>query len=183
MWNQVKTIILLGVIMAIAVGLGALFGTQGLYIALFFALAFNLAMYYWSDRLVLWSYKAKEAGKDAHRELHEIVARVARQAGVPTPRVYIISDPSPNAFATGRDPKHAAIAYTEGILRLLSTDELEGVTAHEMAHVKNRDILIATIAAVFASVISLLGHIFAFGGDDDGPNILAIVVGLIAAPF
>lgn len=184
MWNQLKTILLLGVIAAIAVGLGALFGGRsGLYVALGFALLFNLAMYFWSDKLVLWSYKAKEADKDAHRELRDMVARVARQAGIPAPRVYLIQDASPNAFATGRNPKHAAVAYTEGIVRLLSAEELEGVTAHELAHVRNRDILIMTIAAVFASMISWVGHIFAFGGDDDGPNLLGIVIGLVVAPF
>jgi len=184
MWNQLKTILLLGVIAAIAVGLGALFGGRsGLYVALGFALIFNVAMYFWSDKIVLWSYKAKEADPSTHKDLIEMVHRVSRQAGIPAPKVYIIQDASPNAFATGRNPKHAAVAYTEGIIRLLSAEELEGVTAHELAHVRNRDILIMTIAAVFASMISWVGHIFAFGGDDDGPNLLGIVIGLIVAPF
>jgi len=184
MLNQLKTILLLGIIAAIAVALGAMFGGQtGLYIALFFALLFNVGAYFFSAKIVLWSYKAKEADKDTHKTLIEMVHRVARQANIPAPKVYVIPDASPNAFATGRNPKHAAVAYTEGILRLLSQDELEGVTAHELAHVRNRDILIMTIAAVFASTISWVGHIFAFGGDDDGPNILSIVIGLIVAPL
>ena len=126
--------------MLLALG-GALGGETGMIIAFGFAVVMNVGSYWFSDKIVLRMYKAQEVGAD-HR-LYRMTARLAQRAGLPMPKVYVIPDPSPNAFATGRNPQHAAVAATEGILRLLSEHELEGVIAHELAHVKHRDILIS----------------------------------------
>src|SRR6476660_5007567 len=146
MSNAVKTALLLGVLSAVFLMLGeALGGAQGLVTGFVFAAATNFASYWFSDKIVLSMYRAKEVGPD-HR-LSRMVAMLAARANLPMPRVYVIPDPSPNAFATGRNPEHAAVAATEGILQILTDRELEGVIAHELTHVKHRDILISSVAA------------------------------------
>ena len=185
--NTVKTALLLGAMSALFLLLGNMLGGgQGLMIGFFFAVATNFGSYWFSDKLVLRLYAAKEVGPE-HR-LYHVVQRLAAQAGLPMPRVYIIPQPSPNAFATGRNPEHAAVAATEGILRILNDEELDGVLAHELAHVKHRDILISTVAATLAATIMMASRFaFFFGGggrdDDRGGNPVGLLATIILAPF
>src|SRR6185295_6922329 len=137
-------------------------GAQGLMLGFVFAAGTNFASYWFSDKIVLKLYRAQEVGPE-HR-LYRVVSRLASRAGLPMPRVYIIPQPSPNAFATGRNPSHAAVAATEGILRILSDDELEGVISHELAHVKHRDILISSVAATLAATIMMTSRFALFWG-------------------
>ncbi|MBR9692275.1 zinc metalloprotease HtpX [Candidatus Woesearchaeota archaeon] len=193
MKNQIKTVLLLGALTGLLLGAGQLLGgRQGLVIGLIFAVVMNFGSYWFSDKIVLMMYKAKEVKESEEPVLYGLVKEVADLAKLPFPKVYIIPTENPNAFATGRNPKHAAIAVTNGIMNLLNRDELKGVIAHEMAHVKNRDILISTIAATIAGVISYLaffarwGAIFGgMGRDRDSGNMfellaLAIITPLIA---
>ncbi len=164
MINTFKTTLLLSLLTILLVFMGAAIGGKGgMFIAFFMAAAMNFGSYWFSDKIVLRMYNAQEITRDVHPEFYDMVARLAVRAGLPMPKVYIIPDNSPNAFATGRNPQHAAVAATEGILRILSTEELEGVMAHELAHVKNRDILISTIAATFAGAISMIGNMLQWG--------------------
>jgi len=186
--NTVKTALLLGAMSAVFLILGNLLGgTQGLMLGFLFAAGTNFASYWFSDKIVLGMYGAQEVGPE-HR-LYRIVSRLATRAGLPMPRVYIIPQPSPNAFATGRDPDHAAVAATEGILRILNEEELEGVLAHELAHVKHRHILISSVAATLAAAIMMISRFamfFGMGGRDDdrrGTNPLALIATLILAPI
>ena len=187
MSSGLKTALLLGTLsgLLLAIG-GAIGGEAGLIMALVIAVGVNGFSYWFSDKMVLRMYKAQEVGED--HMLYRMVARLAQRAGLPMPKVYIIPDPSPNAFATGRDPKHAAVAATEGILRLLPEAELEGVIAHELSHVKNRDILIATVAATLAAALMFVAR-FAmfFGGGDDrdrrGANPIVMLATIILAPI
>jgi heat shock protein HtpX len=187
MTNTVKTAFLLGALAALLMFIGqALGGAQGMMLGFFFAVATNFASYWWSDKIVLRMYRAQEVGP-GHR-LHTMVAQLAQRAGLPMPKVYIIPDPSPNAFATGRNPQHAAVAATEGILRILSDEELAGVLAHELAHVKNRDILISSVAATIAAAIMMVSRFAMFFGgsrDDDrgGSNPIALIATIILAPI
>src|SRR5713226_4184241 len=187
MSNVVKTAVLLGALSALLLFLGeALGGAQGLVIGFLFAVATNLASYWFSDKMVLAMYGAKEVGP-GHR-LYETVARLARRGELPQPRVYVIPQLSPNAFATGRNPQHAAVAATEGILQILSDDELEGVLGHELAHVKHRDILISSIAATLAAAIMMISRFAMFWGgsrdnDREGSNPLALLATIILAPL
>ncbi|MBI4240557.1 MAG: M48 family metalloprotease, partial [Candidatus Rokubacteria bacterium] len=159
MSNMFKTAILLGVLTALLVLIGgALGGQEGMLVAFVFALAMNFASYWFSDKLVLTMYGAKPIEEAQAPGLYRIVRTLATRAGISMPRVYLIASETPNAFATGRNPQHAAVAVTEGILRMLDEQELEGVLAHELAHVKNRDVLIATIAATLAGAITYLAH-------------------------
>jgi heat shock protein HtpX len=152
------------------------------------ALGMNFFSYWFSDRIVLRMYGAQEVGEHDHPAFYGLVRRLAIQAGLPMPRVYIIPDDSPNAFATGRNPEHAAVAATEGILRILSPEELEGVMAHELAHVQNRDILVGTIAATFAGAISMIGNMLQWGAlfgagrgdDDEGGGIGGLAMAIVA---
>jgi heat shock protein HtpX len=185
--NVVKTALLLGVLSALLLFIGqALGGAQGLVIGFGFAVVANFVSYWFSDKIVLRMYGAQEVGS-GHR-LYEMVSRLASRAGLPQPRVYIIPQASPNAFATGRDPQHAAVAATEGILRVLDDRELEGVLAHELAHVKHRDILISSVAATLAAAIMMISR-FAmfFGGSRDdnrqGTNPIALIAMIIVAPL
>jgi heat shock protein HtpX len=181
------------VLMALLVGLfmfvgGALAGSRGMMMGLTFAAVTNMAAYWFSDKLALMMSGAQEVSPTEAPDLHRMVAAVARQAGVPMPRVYIIPQEQPNAFATGRDPQHAAVAVTEGLLQVMSREELEAVLAHEMAHVKHRDILISSIAATVAGAISMLPRMFYFFGpgdrrDDDGGGILGMLAAMIIAPI
>ena len=184
--NAVKTALLLGVMSALFLFLGEqLGGAQGLALGFMFAVVTNFASYWFSDKIVLSMYRATEVGPD-HR-LYRIVASLAQRAGLPMPRVYVIPQPSPNAFATGRNPDHAAVAATEGILQMLSDAELEGVLAHELAHVKHRDILISSVAATLAAAIMMVARFAMFFGgrrdDRDGGNPIAALATIILAPL
>jgi heat shock protein HtpX len=184
--NAVKTALLLGAMSALLLFLGeSLGGAQGLVIGFLFAVVTNFASYWFSDKIVLSMYSAKEVGPD-HR-LYRIVASLAQRAGLPMPRVYVIPQPSPNAFATGRSPSHAAVAATEGILQMLSDAELEGVLAHELAHVKHRDILTSSVAATLAAAIMMIARFAMFFGggrrDDRGSNPIAALATVILAPL
>lgn len=190
--NQLKTAMLIAVLTALLLFIGRLIGGYaGLVIAGFFAVFFNFIMYFFSDKIVLAMYHAKEVTDDSH-PLRKVVREVTNLAGVPMPRVYIIPTKSPNAFATGRNPRHAAVAATEGILSLLDAKELRGVIAHEVSHVKNRDVLITTIAATIAGVISYVASMAQwaaiFGGaggrDDNGAdNLISLIVLAVLAPI
>jgi heat shock protein HtpX len=187
MSNTVKTALLLGALSALLLLIGeALGGAQGMVIGFLFAVVTNFGSYWFSDKIVLRMYRATEVGPD-HR-LAQIVTRLAARAGLPQPRCYIIPDASPNAFATGRNPEHAAVAATEGILQILNDDELEGVLAHELAHVKHRDILTSSIAATIAAAIMMVSRFAMFFGsarDDDnrGGNPIAMLATIILAPI
>ena len=162
-----------------------------MYLAFILAVGMNFFSYWFSDKIVLKMYGAQEVTRADTPRLHQIVDELAREANIPKPKVYIIPDDSPNAFATGRNPEHAAIAATEGIMRLLTPAELKGVLAHEIGHVRNRDILISTIAATMAGAIMILadmarfGAIFGIGGRDneEGPGIVGVLVMSIIAPI
>jgi heat shock protein HtpX len=189
--NQLKTVILLSLLTALLMFAGRLIGgNSGLIIGLAFAIIMNFGSYWFSDKIVLMMYKAKKVTKKEAPQLYDIVKEVSQKAQLPMPKVYIIPTQTPNAFATGRNPKHAAVAATIGILDLLTKDELKGVIAHEMAHVKNRDILIQTVAATIAGVISYIATMAQwaaiFGGRDDNKGngiqllVLAILTPIIA---
>ena len=169
-------------------------GRSGLYMAFIMALVMNFIGYWFSDKIALKMSGAQEVTVDQAPDLHRLVERLSVQAGLPKPRVYVMPQDTPNAFATGRNPEHAAVAVTEGILRLLKPEELEGVLAHELAHIKNRDILISSVAAVIAGAISHLaymaqwGAMFGMGRSDDeegggGGNMIAIILMAIVAPM
>lgn len=157
--NQAKTFFLMVVLTVILVALGSMLGgTNGATIAFAVALVMNLVTYWFSDRIVLAMYRAKEVSESEAPQLYSIVASLAQRASIPLPKVYMIESESPNAFATGRNPEHAAVAVTTGIMRILSREELEGVLAHELSHVKHRDILISTVAATLAGAITMLAN-------------------------
>ena len=189
--NGLKTALLLGLLSGIVLAIGQYFGgANGLVIGLVFAVVMNFGSYWFSDKIVLRMYRAQEVGPG--HPLHTMVERLSRQAQLPMPKVYIIPDPSPNAFATGRNPSHAAVAATEGILQVLNQNELEGVIAHELAHVKNRDILISSVAATLAAVIMFAAQSAQFAamfggyrGDDRdrGGNPIALLAMIILAPL
>jgi heat shock protein HtpX len=185
---MLKTFLLMGVLTVALVLLGGYFGGEGgALMALVFAGAMNFASYFFSDKIVLKMNRARVVGRDEAPVLYEVVEGLTRRAGMPMPKVAIINSPQPNAFATGRNPEHAVVAATEGILRVLDRDELAGVMAHELAHVKHRDILIASVAATLAGAIMYVtrfGLFFGGGDRDRGPagGILAIAV-IILAPI
>jgi len=178
---------LLGLLSAVLMIIGEVLGGGGGMAAGFvFAVVMNFGSYWFSDKIVLRMYHAQEVGP-GHR-LYDLVARLAQRAGLPQPRAYVIPDPSPNAFATGRNPQHAAVAATEGILQMLTDEELQGVLAHELAHVKHRDILISSIAATLAAAIMMISRFAMFFGgsrDDDrhGSNPIALIATIILAPL
>jgi len=191
MGNSVKTVLLLGTLSALLLVIGELSGgSSGLMIAFVVAVVINLGSYWFSDKIVLRMYRAQQVGPD--HPLAQIVARLAQRASLPMPKVYIIPSLSPNAFATGRNPQHAAVAATEGILRILSEQEIEGVISHELAHVKHRDILIGSVAATIAAAIMMVARMAQyaaiFGGgssrdDDRGGNPLSMLLMVILAPL
>jgi heat shock protein HtpX len=193
MANGLKTALLLGALSGMLLLIGDwLGGAQGVMLAFIIAAVMNLGSYWFSDKIVLRMYRAQEVGPS--HPLYQLTERLARAAGLPMPKVYVIPDPSPNAFATGRDPQHAAVAATEGIMKVLSQPELEGVIAHELAHVKNRDILISSIAATIAAAIVMAarmamyaGMFGGYGGQGDGRdrgnNPIAMLALVILAPI
>jgi heat shock protein HtpX len=186
--NNVKTAALLGFLGALFVGLGYLLGgTQGGLFALGFAALFNFGMYFYSDKLALRASRARPLGPTEMPNVHSIVTSLAQRENMPMPALYVIDSPQPNAFATGRSPRHAAVAVTTGIVEILDIRELEGVLAHELAHVKNRDILISTIAATLAAALAFLARMAFWsnlGGRRDNPISGVIgIVSLIVAPL
>lgn len=191
MGNQIKTTILLAIMTAFFMLIGHLLGgRQGLIIAFFFAAGMNFFSYWYSDKIVLRMYNAREATPDQAPELYGLVQDLANRAGLPPPRVYIIPQDSPNAFATGRNPENAVVAVTEGLLKIMNRDELAGVLGHELAHVKNRDILIGSIAATMAGAIMMLASIARWsvilggGGDDnEGLGGFGLIIMSILAPI
>ncbi len=192
MSNVFKTGMLLAVLTAMLVLIGGAFGgRQGMLIAFVFAFLMNVFSYWFSDKIVLAMYRAKRIDEAQAPNVHAILRRLTTRAGIPMPPVYLIATDTPNAFATGRNPSHAAVAVTEGILRMLDDDELEGVLAHELSHVKNRDVLISTVAATLAGAITYLAHMAQwaalFGGrsrdDDEGGNPIALILVAVLAPI
>jgi len=191
MENTLKTTLLLASLTALIVWIGGYFGGQsGMVIALVFAAVMNLGAYWFSDKVVLKMYRAREVDPSQAPGLYQMVERLAQKSGLPTPKVYVIPQDSPNAFATGRNPEHAVVAVTQGILRLMNDEELEGVLAHEFSHVKNRDMLIGSIAATLAGAIMMLASmarwaaIFGgFGRDDDEGGIFGLLFMMILAPI
>ncbi len=186
--NNLKTAILLTVLTVLLVWVGGrLGGGSGALAAFVFALLMNLGSYWFSDKIVLRMYRAQEVTQEQSPQLYRTVAELAQRAELPMPRVYLIPSPALNAFATGRGPKHAAVAVTEGLLGSLDANELRGVLAHELSHVKHRDILISSIVAVIAGTLSLLQWIAVFGGygrNGGGAGALVgLIVALIAAPL
>ena len=190
--NRFKTAVLLTSLTLLMVAMGsAIGGRGGMYFAFFMACAMNLFSYWFSDKIVLRMYGAREITEMENPAYYGIIRKLAVWAGLPMPKVYIIPSDSPNAFATGRNPDHAAVAATEGIMRILTPEELEGVMAHELTHVLNRDILISSIAATIAGAISMLGNmlqwaaIFGSRSDDDegGGGVLGGLAMAIIAPI
>lgn len=191
MKNQLKTIMLLGALSALVVGIGAAVAPGYLYVFAALALAMNLGAYFFSDRIVLRMHGAREVSADEAPALHRIVSELAARAELPMPRVCIMPDPQPNAFATGRNPAHGVVAVTEGILQLLDERELRGVLAHELAHIKNRDILVSSIAAAAAALISYVANALSFGAmfgmshsdDDEGGSPAGTLLVALVAPL
>ena len=188
MFNWVKTAMLMAAITALFGVLGAsIGGRQGMLLALGFALVSNFFAYWFSDKMVLRMYNAQEVDETTAPQFYRMVRELAERAALPMPKVYLIDEQAPNAFATGRNPEHAAVAATTGILRVLSERELRGVMAHELAHVKNRDILISTISATMAGAISALANFAMFFGGRDGEgrpvNPIAGILVAILAPL
>jgi heat shock protein HtpX len=184
--NGIKTFLIIMAMTALLVGIGnLLYGESGVILALLVSILLNGISYFYSDRMVLAAYRAQLVGPGQAPELVAIVANLAQRAGLPMPRVAIIPDDTPNAFATGRDPDHAVVAVTEGILAALSRQELEGVLAHELGHVKHRDILIGSLSAVLAQAIMLLSRLAFFfrrGDDREGSNPVAAILVMILGP-
>lgn len=190
--NSTKTVILLGLLTGLLVAAGgAMGGRNGMVIALVIAAAMNFFSYWYSDKIVLKMYGARAITEGESPQLYRTVRELAQSAGLPMPKVYVIEDSTPNAFATGRDPAHAAVAVTSGIMSILDQRELRGVLAHEMAHVKDRDILISSVAATIAGAVMVLASMARFGAifgigrgdDEDGPGFLGLIIMSILAPL
>ncbi len=192
MTSQIKTVLLLALLSAIIIMLGGLMGGRtGVIFAFGLALIMNVGSYWYSDKIVLSMYRARELAPEEAPYLHKIVEELSRNAGIPKPRICVVPEEAPNAFATGRNPENAVVAVTDGIMRLLSPEELRGVLAHEIGHIVNRDILIQTIAGVMGSAIVTLANIFQFtaifGGNRDeeggGTNPIAAIALALLAPM
>lgn len=188
--NQIKTILLLGALSALLVGLGAMVAPGSLYLFLALAVVLNLGAYFFSDRLVLRMHGARPLAPNDAPALHDMVHELAARAGIPVPRLYVIESPHANAFATGRNPERGVVAVTRGILQALDLRELRGVVAHEIAHIRNRDVLIASVAATIAAAVSYIGNLLQWttifgGGQQDrggqGTGLLAALVAPIGA--
>lgn len=188
MKNQIKTILLLGVLSSLLIGFGAVLGRQWVGLFTILALAFNLGAYFFSDKLVLRMHRAEPITEAQSPRLYAMIRELAMRAAIPMPRVYRIPSPQPNAFATGRNPAHGVVAVTDGILEVLTERELRGVLAHEIAHIRNRDILVSTIAAAVAGAVASISNMLQWtaifgGGDDDAPNPIAALGLAIIAPI
>ena len=193
MGNQIRTTVLLAVLTALIIWVGQMLGgRQGMIVALFFAAGMNFFSYWYSDKIVLSMYRAREITPREGPEIYEMVQTLSERAGLPMPRVYVIPQDTPNAFATGRNPDHAVVAVTQGLLKLMDKEEVAGVLAHELAHVKNRDILIGSIAATLAGAIMVLATmarwsvLFTGGrgdGEGRGQGALGLIVMSIIAPL
>ena len=181
--NQLKSILLLGTLTAVLIGVGAVLAPNSMPIFLIVALLMNLGAWFFSDKMVLAMSRAQPVAEGQLPHVRRMVEDLARAADIPTPRLYVMPSPQPNAFATGRNPAHGVVAVTEGILRMLDERELKGVLAHEMAHIKNRDILVASIAAAIASAITYIAHIglfFGGGRDREGGGAAALLMMFLA---
>jgi heat shock protein HtpX len=191
--NRLKTLMLLAALTALLLWLGELVGGRsGMIVALFIAAIMNFGSYWFSDKIVLSMYGAQPVSQEEAPELYEIVGELARRERMPMPKIYILPEDTPNAFATGRNPQHAAVAVTAGILKLLNRDELFGVLAHELGHVKHRDTLIMSVVATIAGALSMLSRMAMWGGmggsrygrrDDRGSNPILALIGIIVAPI
>ena len=190
--NRLKTLVLLAAMTALILAVGQMLGGRGgMMLALVFAAVMNLGSYWFSDRIVLAMYHAQPVTEAEAPELYRIVADLAQRASIPMPKVYVIPEEAPNAFATGRNPEHAAVAVTQGILRILDRNELSGVLAHELGHVQHRDTLIMAIAATFAGAISHLANMAMWGAmmggrhsdDDEGGGAFGAIAAMIVAPI
>jgi heat shock protein HtpX len=191
MANQIRTILLLGVLSALLIAVGGLLGQGAMLLAVGLAAALNLGAYLYSDKLVLRMHRAQELGRDRAPRIHAMVEEMAHRAGIPKPKLYLIPEAQPNAFATGRNPEHGVVAVTSGLLQLLDERQVRGVIAHELAHIKNRDILVATVASVLAATIGYAANVLSFaaffGRTDDeeagsgAGGLLAALVAPIAA--
>lgn len=191
--NQLRTVVLLGVMTAVLVAIGGALGPAYLYGFTALAVVINFVSYFFSDRIVLAMHRAREIEPSQAPAIHRIVEDVARAAGIPKPRVYLLPEAQPNAFATGRNPEKGVVAVTEGIVEMLTERELRGVIAHEIAHIKNRDILVATIAAGIAAAITYVAHAVQFSailggsqndeGEGEGGSFLGGIVLAVVAPF
>jgi heat shock protein HtpX len=184
-YNNVKTALLLGLLTALVVWIGSLFGTGGLYVGLILAAVMNFVSFFFSDKIAIMAMRAQEVGPG--HELYSIVEELVQRSNVPMPRVYVAPHAAPNAFATGRGPRNAAVCATEGLLRMLSRDEIAGVMAHELAHVKHRDILIQSVATTIGGAIGMLPYFFMFGGhrdeDGEGANPFLMLIVILLAPI
>ncbi|MGB7160649.1 MAG: zinc metalloprotease HtpX [Tepidisphaeraceae bacterium] len=185
-FNNVKTALLLGLMTALILWIGSFWGSGGVMIAFVMAAVMNFGSYFFSDKIALMTMRAQEVGPG--HKLYDIVQQLVQRTNMPMPRVYVSPQPAPNAFATGRGPNHAAVCATEGLMRVLDDREIAGVMAHELAHVKHRDILIQSIAATIGGAISMLGYMFMFGGtrDEEGDShpiagLLVMILGPLAA--
>lgn len=189
--NTLKSVMLLGLLSGLLVIFGgALGGQSGAILGLVLAGVMNFASYWWSDKIVLKMYKAQEVKYEDAPELYGDIQELAQNAGLPMPKVFIVPEQAPNAFATGRNPEHGVVAVTQGIMKLLNREELKGVLAHELAHIKNRDILIGSIAATIAGAITYIAYMAQFaaifggmGGDRRGANPIALIAMAILAPL
>ena len=190
--NTMKTFFLMALLTVLLIVVGNLVGgNNGMFFAFIFALIINFGTYWFSDKIVLRMYNAHQIERKDHPRLFQILEELTTQAGLPMPKVYIIPKEQPNAFATGRNPNHSAVALTEGLLRLLSTDELRGVISHELAHIKHRDILVGTVAATIAGAISMLANMAHWalifsggrGSDRNGGHPIAMLATIIIAPI
>ena len=191
MWNQIKTVLLLGILTGILLLIGSFFGQEGLIVAIVFVVFMNVITYFFSDKIALAMYRAKEIKKSELPWLHKMIKDICHEAKIKEPRgIYIIPTEQANAFCAGRGPKHYVVACTKGILSLLTKEELKGVLAHEIAHAKNRDVLVATIAATIAGIITYLAHLAQFGAmfsggreDENSLGIVGLIVLIILTPI
>jgi heat shock protein HtpX len=184
LWNNMKTTLLMGALMGLCLGVGYLLGGQvGIFYAFIIGGVMNFVAFFFSDKIALATMRAQEIGPDDDPALWQIVEQLSQRAGLPMPRVYISPAAAPNAFATGRGPRHSAVCVTAGLRQMLNDYELRGVLAHELSHVKNRDVLISTIAAIMAGAISWLGYMALWGNDDRRANPLVAILLMILAPI